>query len=878
VQDSFFNKSFYLFYLFLLAIIYSSIPTSVKADTPIISNLETNIKTESPENTGEFITFPVGLSVGKRNVIPSILIRGKENGLQAIDFDNWLLPYDTVIQVLKLKVTNLPDGQLEMRSPGVVTRIDPKKLATDTELGLVFSIQDLQNLFGVKSKFDINEYAIVLEIPWFNKSTSQIGQAETPVILEGLPQLNPGIFNIAAVEQQVNASGTASTSPNYRGNFMAVGTAFNGSWFIRTNQQNLEDSKTWRIAEAQYWRQSKQADYFLGSQPTFWQSQAGGNYWGFTLIQRQGFSPPKTVGGGFANPRQRLQAAQIGRTVTGRAEPGTLVRLTPGFGDRIIAEVLVDSSGIYRFENIKNNQQLLSSNYRILLYPEGRLTAQPEVREANFSTVPGQIPAGASAWVVSGGWRREFSGSSSLLGNFADFRGGISGRWGLSSNLTVGVGGVYDQSFQGLAEVFYAPTNFPLQVAVSALGGDELDVIADVRYDPSPEFNVAFTRDLLTSRFNLNWNMFRGLSLFANASSSDATSGGLQISLSSKNAFTFARASLDTKNRFRWNLLQRLGPVELTQRGNEIGTSSELTYKFSPQKSFNSGNSLLLNYATRSQNRSDNLLTLSWRYRSPTRSNDGNYLWETQLGYGIGSRGNGIIASLGTTIFPGMMLRGRYQGVSLTSEQATFSIDLVSSLNLQRGIRPGDRRSNYFRTQGGLLIQPFFDRNHNGKRDAGEKVYTSNPELLISINNKSIKSLQPDIQSDRISVRLSPGTYRLDLDPSGFPTDWKAETEALAVNIVPGSYTPVQIPLIKSYTRSGIVKDTQGKAVAGARVEAIHQNGVKRRFSVTNGAGVYYLEGLSQGEYQLLVNGKSAGNLTLEPNSEAFQELNIKKP
>ncbi len=73
-------------------------------------------------------------------------------------------------------------------------------------------------------------------------------------------------------------------------------------------------------------------------------------------------------------------------------------------------------------------------------------------------------------------------------------------------------------------------------------------------------------------------------------------------------------------------------------------------------------------------------------------------------------------------------------------------------------------------------------------------------------------------------------------------------------------------------------RDTQGKAVTGARVEAIHQDGMRRQFSVTNGAGVYYLEGLPQGEYQLLVNGKSAGSLTLEPDSEAFQELNIKQP
>ncbi len=92
------------------------------------------------------------------------------------------------------------------------------------------------------------------------------------------------------------------------------------------------------------------------------------------------------------------------------------------------------------------------------------------------------------------------------------------------------------------------------------------------------------------------------------------------------------------------------------------------------------------------------------------------------------------------------------------------------------------------------------------------------------------------------------------------------------------SYTPVMIPLIRSYTRSGVITDTQGQAIAGARVEAIQPDRGTRHFSVTNGAGVYYLEGLPQGKYALKINGKSAGSMKLEESSEAFQELNLQQP
>ncbi|RUT06031.1 hypothetical protein DSM106972_032370 [Dulcicalothrix desertica PCC 7102] len=840
---------------------------------------QSSISTNSTAPSENFSVFPVGLSLGKRNVNPSVMIRGKEDGTQAVNFRDWLVPFEDVVRGLNFSLQNLPDGQIEVRSPGLVTRIDPKKLRTDPELGLVFSIQDLDSLFGIKAKFDVIEYAIELDVPWQSKSSGRFAQSEAPIILEGLPRIFPDTFSLGAIEQRFNASGTQSTATGYRGDLLAVGSAFGGSWFLRTDQPNFQDSSSWRIAEAQFYRPTNQTDYILGSQPTFWRSNSTNDYWGFTFIQRNGFVPPQLYASGFVDPRQRLQSAQIGRTITGRTEPGTLVRLVEGFGERIIGEVLVDSSGIYRFENVKSDNQFLNSSYRVLLYPEGRLTAQPIVQEATYSVVPGQIPAGASALVFSGGLRREFE-NPSLLGSFSEFRGGIAQRWGVSESLTVGVGGIYDDNARGLAEVFFRPSNLPLQVAVSALSGNKWDINADVRFNPTRNISASYTRDRFANRFNLDWQVLSGLSLFASTDSRNATAGGVQVNFSGKNAFTFARVSVDTQNRWRWTWLQRLGQLELNQRGNEIGTLSELSFNLSRGSSFlNLGNSLLLGYETRSQNSNDNLLSLGWRYRSEQRATDGSYLWETQLGYGFGSQGSGLIASLSTAVLPGMLLRARYQGISVTSDEASFSLDLVSSLGLQRGITPEARRTDNFRTQGGMLIQAFFDKNNNGKHDTGEAFYTENSDTLLNINNRVIKSFQPTTQSDRLLVRLNPGTYRLDLDPAGFPEDWQVKTDAYAVDVIAGSYTPILLPLTRAYTISGVVTDTQGKALSGVRVEAVSADNKVRLFSVTNTAGVYYLERLQQGNYKLLVNDKTVGSkvITLDENSKSFAELNIQE-
>ena len=47
---------------------------------------------------------------------------------------------------------------------------------------------------------------------------------------------------------------------------------------------------------------------------------------------------------------------------------------------------------------------------------------------------------------------------------------------------------------------------------------------------------------------------------------------------------------------------------------------------------------------------------------------------------------------------------------------------------------------------------------------------------------------------------------------------------------------------------------------------------------MSNTAGVYYLEGLSQGEYTLLVNGKSMQTIKLDADSPPFQELELQQP
>lgn len=848
---------------------------SILAQTP-----ETAIPKTVPEST-KFTRLPVGLNVGKNPVIASTFVRGLEDGQQAVNFENWLISFKDVQTALDLKVKTLEDGQIEVRSAGLITRINPKELKTDPELGLVLSIGDIKTKLGVKCEFNIVDYAVVFNPPWLNLEGQQLEEKIQPIILEGLAKITPPIFTFTAMGQQINTTGN-SKSIESQGSLTAIGSLLGGSLTLKTNQSDLTDTTTWQLGEAQYLRQTPTADYAVGSQPTFWQSQGSGSYWGFTTVQRFGFATKTLSGGGFS-PNQRLQAGEITRTITGEAKPGTLVQLKKGIGGTVVGEILVDSSGVYRFENISMGGNT-GNDYRIYLYPNGQLTAQPQIQEAKFSILSGQLSKGTSALIISTGLSQQ-SSPNNFIGKFQNWRGGVAYRLGVTEDFTFGAGVIYDKSFLGLGELFYQPTKFPVRVNASFLMGTEnkgWDYNTNISFNPSPRLNFNFFSDRLSQRFELNWQLLTGVGLKFNSNSRENTLiVGINLSQTSRDFYIFTNADIDNKNNLRWNLSSTLANFQITHRQNEIGTNTEINYKFSPNSPTENG--LSLGYETFNANNYDYLSTFKWRYRSKYLFQEYRPLWEFDLGYGIGSRGNGLIASASTAIIPGLTLGLRYQEISATSDETSFKIELYPSLNLQPQISLGDSRLERLRSEGGMFIQPFLDKNGNGRIDKNEEIYPRDADLLLILNNKSIKSFQTDFTSNGVFVKLTPGIYRLDLDPAGYPINRKPLESAYAVEVVAGSYTTIRVPMILSYTVAGRVTVSTGNPAGGVKVEAVLSKPGKSEKSVdsiTNGAGIFFLEELQPGIYNLLVNGQPAepSIIEIKPSSEPLQEVNLVIP
>lgn len=835
----------------------------------------------SPTSTGtasnptSLSLLSVGIQVGKRPVIDSVRVRGAENGETAIGFDDWLVPFDEVVSALRITVNPLGDGQLELRSPDLLVRIDPKNLKIDSELGLVLRIKDIKQLFGVEAEFDIVRYAIVFIPPSGNRPASRLRQPTTKAaFLEGLPIASPSAVSLSAVSQTTTFSSTPGSGTNLGSTLTALGTLAGGSWYVRTNQADLLNSRSWQLNEAQYFRQTDFSDIVVGSQPTFWQSQSGQQYWGITTVQRSGFTPSRFYSGGFL-PQQRLSSSEIGRTVTGEAAPGTLVQLVQGVGDEVIAETIVDSSGIYRFENVPIALGGIS-NYRVKLYPNGRLTATPEIREANFATLPGQLSQGTSAWIASVGLNRNTS-RDNFFGGLSDFRGGAAYRLGVTESLTLGAGVVYDRALMGYSELFFQPTRIPLQIAFAGLMGADggMKYTANLLYRPSQQWEFRLDADDLSQRFQLDWRALPSIRFrFSGNSREDALAVGMTLSQRFGKLFTFADVNYDTNNRVRWTVSSYLDRWQFINQGSEIFTNTELIYNFN---SLSTGSSLQLGYETR--NSGNYLASLGWRYRSPARTFDGRNLWELELGYGLNARGSGLIASAATNVLPGIAVRLRYEGVSALSDGSSFRLEVSPSFNLTPRLTPSDPNIDRLRNEGGIFVQPFLDANNNGRLDGNEAVQTEELEALLRVNDLSIRNFTPYLAPTGTFLRLAPGRYRVDLDPAGYPIDWKPSEAAYAVEVSAGGYTSLQIPFTRSYAVTGVVVTRSGQPMGGAKVEAVPTGTGKKVLSVTNGAGVFFLEGLAQGSYNLLVDSQPTQPdvLRIDAKSESLQEVTLQQ-
>jgi hypothetical protein len=796
----------------------------------------------------------VGLILNDKSVMDGITVRGYEDGEKAVDFERWLIPFDEAMKALGIKIKEIGKGDtIELISSSFRVNFDTRKLSDDPVLGRSISISELQSIGGIKANFDLYKYAIAINIPTRSSTDASIG-SDNSIDLDGLPIVSANSIGIGAIQQRSNVSGGSNGETRTSGELRAVGNIGTGTWQVRIDQPTLDGINNWNINSATVIFPSKTTDLAIGSQQPFW-GQLGnqtGSYWGVTTIARTGFVPPVTTSSEF-NVSDRLQSSRVGRSIIGQATPGTVVQLVRSLNTQVVKEVLVDSSGTYRFENIivgSVGDDTLGRDYRLLLYPRGQLTASPEIRDVQFTTLLGQLPSGASAWVASVGGNRLTAGQ---FGKFDTAKGGILYRRGLNEALTVGVGSIYDDELRGIGEVLFQPTGVPLEVAGSIVTGANPIVLGRLNYQPSSQFNLSANIDRLSVRSDLNWRLSPGFAALASYDSQSGSKVGGEFSARDRRNSTAIRATIDSRSQINWTARQTFDKLQFGYQANDVSSLGEISYRIPIDKEEMGEHEIGAAYQTNSSQKTTTFASLSWKYRSPARNSSGRSLWQSELGYGQSMFGGGILAGIDYNIAPGWQLRGRYRGASESISGNDFAVELTTTIQTQGGIKGTDRSIEDLSILGQINIVPFFDRNGNGRQDPGEEGYTD--PLLLEINRKSLRNFQAQANGLISTLQLTPGSYRLDLNPAGLPISYRSKSAAMQVDVIAGTTTEIPVPLIPAYAMTGVAKNSEGSAIIGGRVEAISLTSSEKYTSVTNDSGIYYLEGLEQGEYRVTISG-----------------------
>lgn len=845
-------------------------------------DISQNVPTTPAVITQPDQTLPIGLMVNGKNVLSSMKVRGQEDGEKAVEFDRWLVPFDEIIEALNFKAATERNGKIEISSPLFKFQLPADKLIKDPQLGRSISIKDLNTIPGITAKFNINKYAIDLAIPSLDRNANP-AIVEQPISVEGLPTARPVGWGVGAIQQRVNLSGQNKAPGTTQGEFKAVGNILDANWYLRVDQPQFDRTNNWNISDLVITRQRPQNDLVVGSQLPFWrrQNNTGGTYWGGTKISREGFTPPVQLSGSDFLVNDRLQSSRVARSIVGQAAPGTLVQLVRGSQIQVLQETLVDSSGVYRFDNIivgNGSDSTFGQDYRVLVYPNGQLTASPEIRTAQFSTTPGQLPTGASALVVSAGANRTTVGN---FGNFDAAQGGVLYRRGLNENLTVGVGAAFDRELVGVGDIFWQPNNIPLQVAFSATTGKQWDILGRFDYRPSNEFSLVGNLDQFSSRADANWQISSNFTALANYDSQRGANIGGQYNVNNgRYSSTYVRAEINDRAKLRFGINQRLNNWQFSHQSNDTATTTQAIYNLSGNLDrIENTNELVASYQTNNQaslanNTSPSFTSLVWKYRSPDRTTSGRSLWQTELGYGFNNVSNGLIAGVDLNLIAGLSLRGSYRGASENGRDS-YSIELTSTLLTSSGIQGTDARIEDLRAVGQIELSAFMDTNSNGRQDPGEKSYYD--PLLFKINQKPLKNFQAVSSTDSATIKLPPDSYRLDIDPSGYPVNYRGSIDAIRADVAAGNLTKVSVPLVPAYVYTGTIQDTAGKLVIGAKLEAVATKTGAKISSITNDAGVYYLEGLEQGEYKINVGGlpSTPNRIRITAASQPTQELNF---
>lgn len=303
------------------------------------------------------------------------------------------------------------------------------------------------------------------------------------------------------------------------------------------------------------------------------------------------------------------------------------------------------------------------------------------LKQLNYLNAPPLLSPGASSLTISGGSGRGLRRQNVELDRVGEFHGGVAFHQSLAPELTVGLGFVYEDLLLGFSQLTYQPEDFPLRTTVSLLQKDSgWEVFSHLKLQPLETMVFNFYGDDQEQKFDLNWGIASGLTLTADGNSeTESLRAGAKLAVKNEWLSFLAQAQLDNNNEIQWQFSSRLGQFQLNYATDNLKTNTEVKYNLQDATDTN----FQLAFFVKDQNRqrrnsNQNLTVWGWDVHSTDKVAKNIHLWQFNLGYGVGSEGDGAIASMGLGLNPALSLKLIYEEISLVSDETRVKFQLSS--------------------------------------------------------------------------------------------------------------------------------------------------------------------------------------------------------
>ena len=296
------------------------------------------------------------------------------------------------------------------------------------------------------------------------------------------------------------------------------------------------------------------------------------------------------------------------------------------------------------------------------------------------------LPAGNSTLTISGGGNQNLISDRDSPGTFEEFRGGVAFHQGVSQNVTMGIGFVYEDLLVGFSQFTFEDDRFPIKTTVSLLTGKErLAFHSHVAFQPLDNLVVNYYNDETNQKFDLNWGMIPGLILIAKGNSEqESVTTGLKISINSNFFSLSAKAELDNNDRWQWSLNSTLGVFQLNYNSNYLKRNSEVNLNLLEFESLGFQCSLFVQHKThqakeKEKENKESFVAWGGRLHSDEKLDGSTYRWAVELGYGSGIHGHGAIASISTALQPNLQFKLTLEEISAVSDETKLKLQLSSN-------------------------------------------------------------------------------------------------------------------------------------------------------------------------------------------------------